>query len=109
MKTLQARSYSFGLLIALFCLFTNCTIYGNIQDRITKVFPVGHGGTLTLEFDIGSISVKGEETDSVEVEILREVRAADEKKAAEILREYDIRFIHRGIDVSIQAKYKKEA
>jgi hypothetical protein len=107
MKRLQTLLFSFCLLIALLCLFANCIIYGNIEDRVTKVFTVGQGGTLTLECDLGSIAVRGEETDSVEVEILREVRTSDEKKAEEILKDYDIQFSPKGPDVSIQAKYKK--
>jgi hypothetical protein len=74
---------------------------------MTETFPVGSGGTLAVESDIGSIAVRGADIDSVDIEVLREVRTASEKKASEILRDYDIRFHHSGDDVTIEAKYKK--
>jgi hypothetical protein len=108
MKSLRSRTYSFGILIAILCLFANCLTFGNIKDRITKEYPVGSGGTLTIESDIGSITVQGEDIDSVEVEILREVKTSYGKKANDILNDYDIQFNHMGNDVSIEAKYKKK-
>lgn len=108
MKSLRSRTYSFGILIAIISLLANCLTFGNIRDRITKSFPVGPGGTLSLESDIGSIEVRGADIDSVEIEILREVKTSNEKKAGEILKDYDIQFDHTGNDVSIEAKYKKK-
>lgn len=108
MKSLRSRNYVFGILIAMSCLFTNCLTFGNIKDRITKTFPVGSGGTLAIESDIGSITVHGADIDSVEIEILLEVRTTSEKKASEILKDYDIQFNHMGNDVTIEAKYKKK-
>jgi len=107
MKSLRAKTYSIGILIAFLFLSANCLTYGNIKDRIAKTFAVGSGGTLLLESDIGSVSVQGADIDSVEIEILREVKTNDEKKAEEILKDYDIQFNHSGNDVSIEAKYKK--
>ena len=108
MKSIRPQTYSFGILIAIICLLVNCFTYGNIQDRITKTYPVGSGGTLAIESDIGSITVQGADIDSVEIEILREVKTNSEEKAKDILRDYDIQFNHRGNDVSIEAKYKKK-
>ena len=108
MKSLQAKTCSIGILIGFIFLLTNCLTYGNIKDRITKTFSVGSGGTLLLESDIGSISVQGADIDSVEIEILREVKTNNEKKADKILEDYDIQFNHSGNDVSIDAKYKKK-
>ena len=108
MKSLQAKTCSIGILIGFIFLLTNCLTYGNIKDRITKTFSVGSGGTLLLESDIGSISVQGADIDSVEIEILREVKTNNEKKADKILKDYDIQFNHSGNDVSIDAKYKKK-
>lgn len=107
MKSLRAKTYSFSILIITLFLFTQCLTYGNRQDRITKTFSVGSGGTLLLESDIGSITIQGADIDSVEIEILREVKTNNEKKADEILKDYDIQFNHSGNDVFIEAKYKK--
>lgn len=108
MKPLPARTYSFGIFVVVLCLLANCFTYGNIKDRLTKTFPVDSGGTLTLESDIGSIAVQGEDIDSVEIEILFEVKTTSEKRADEILKDYDIQFSHTGNDVSIEAKYKNK-
>lgn len=108
MKRLPARTYVFVVLGAISCLLVSCFTYGNIKDRMTKTFPVDPGGTLTLESDTGSIAVQGADIDSVDVEILFEVKTADENRAQKILEDYDIQFSHRGDDVSIEAKYKKE-
>lgn len=107
MKFYRTTTYSLGILIAALFLFTNCLTYGGIEDRITKSYVVGSGGTLTIESDIGSIAIKGENSDSVEIEILREVKTTNEKKAADILEDFDLQFNHSGNDVTIEAKYKK--
>lgn len=107
MKSLRTKKYSYCILITALFLFTHCLTYGNRQDIITKNYPVGSGGTLLLESDIGSITVQGADTDSVEIEILREVKTNNEKRADEILKDLDIQFNHSGDNVSIEAKYKK--
>ena len=104
---MRARIYSFGVLIAILFLFANCLSYGNIEDRVTKAFQVASGGTLTLESDIGSVTIEGTNTDSVEIEILRQVKTNKQKKAEEILEDFDIQFTQIGNDISIEAKYKK--
>ena len=100
--------YAFVGLVAVSCLLASCMTFGNIKDRMTKSFPVDSGGTLAIESDTGSIAVQGADIDSVEVEIYREVRTENEKKAAEILEDFDIQFHHSGNDVAIKAKYKKK-
>jgi hypothetical protein len=95
-------------MIALCCLSVSCFTFGSIEDRVTESFPVGSGGTLAIESDIGSIEVRGEKIDSVEVEIIREVRTTSEEKANEILKNIDIQFSHKENDVSIKAEYKKK-
>jgi len=107
MKSFRAKTISFGILIAIMFLLSNCVIYGGIKDKINKTFAVGSGGTLMIESDVGSIAVKGADIDSVEIEILREVKTNNEKKAEDILKDYDVQFTHSGNDVSIEAKYKK--
>ena len=109
MKPFRTTSYFFVILIASLFLFTHCLIFGGIEDRMTETYAVGPGGTLTIETDIGSIAIKGQDTGSVGIEILREVRTNSEKKAAEILEDFDIEFNHFGDDVTIKAKYKKGA
>jgi DUF4097 and DUF4098 domain-containing protein YvlB len=108
MKSSQMKKSAFGILISMLFLFANCFTFGNIQDRMTESFPVGPGGTLAIESDVGSIIVRGADIDSVEVEILREVRTTNEKRASEILNNYDVQYHHSGNDLTIEAKYKKK-
>ena len=108
MKFTPARSYYFVILIAISFLFVNCFTFGDIDDRITKTYQVGPGGTLSIESDIGSIQVRGADIDSVDVEILLGARTKSDKKAQEILEDFDIQFHHSGVDVTIDAKYKKK-
>ncbi len=88
-----------------FCLC--CLSFGRIEDSMNRTFSVGSGGTLTLGSDIGSIQVQGGNEDSVDIEVLRQVKTNNQKKADEILEDFDIRFRQSGNDVSIQATYKK--
>jgi DUF4097 and DUF4098 domain-containing protein YvlB len=108
MKSSPSRYSIYGIVIALSCLLVNCFTFGDMDDRITKTYAVGPGGTLTIESDIGSIDVHGADIDSVEVEILRGVRRTREKRAQQILEDFDIQFHHTGSDVTIEAKYKKK-
>jgi len=108
MKSTPFRLFHFGTLVAISCLFASCLSFGNIEDRISESFAVGSGGTLVIETDFGSIAVRGDNIDSVEVEIIREARTTSEEKAREILDNIGIQFDHDGNDVSIKAEYKKK-
>jgi len=108
MKSRGEKTYKFGILIALLCFFANCLSYGNIEDKLTRTFPVDSGGTLTIESDIGSIRVEGTDTDSVDIEIFRYAKTNNQKKADEILNNLDIRFSHSGKNLTVKAKYKKK-
>ncbi len=107
MKSRGKITRHLGILIAVMCLFANCLSYGKIEDTVTRTFAAGSGGTLTIESDIGSIRVEGTDTDSVGIEILRHVRTNNQKRANEILDNFEIQFRHSGNDVTVEAKYKK--
>ena len=69
-------------------------------DVIRKGFNVGDGGTLTLDADVGDVTVVSGGT-GVAVEITRE-------GAPEDLRKNDITFNESGNDVSIRSKYDRD-
>ena len=56
------------------------TAAGSIKDTITKSFSVEPGGTLDIDTRRGSIGVVAETGNTVEVEIIREVKTSNEKK-----------------------------
>jgi len=80
---------------------------GRVEDTVTKSFKVEPGGTLTLETDIGSIDVQGVEGNTVEIEVIREVKTNNEKKIEEILEDFQIEFSQSGKDVFIKAEYER--
>lgn len=88
-------------------IFLAGVAFGGIEDTITKTFTVEPGGTLTLETDIGSIEVQGVEGNTVEVEVIREVKINNEKKVEEILEDFQIEFSQSGKDVFIKAEYER--
>lgn len=81
--------------------------HGYGEETITKSFTVEPGGRLTLETDIGSIEVQGMESDTVDVEVIRKVKTTSDKKAEEILKDFEIDFTQRGRDVFIKAEYER--
>ncbi len=107
MKHIRRRTHPLAVLPFIFLFMAGCLSFGNIEDRMTKTFPVGSGGVLLVETDIGSISVEGGNTDSVDIEILRQVRTDRQNKADEILEDFDIQFNQTGNDISVSAKFKK--
>ncbi|MFC2156436.1 DUF4097 domain-containing protein, partial [Acidobacteriota bacterium] len=64
------------------------------------------GGTLTIDASRGSIEVRGSGRDSVDVEVLREVRSTTDKIAREILDDYIVKFDQSGDNVKIKAEFK---
>jgi len=108
MKSCYSRNQLFTALIAASFLFMSCTTYGSIEDTIVKTFDVGPGGILILKSDMGSIEVCGKPGNDVKVEVIREVRTGSEKKAQDILKDFDIRFDQKNGDVIIEAEYRKK-
>jgi len=96
------------LLAAALVVFFAGFAYTGIEDNIKKSFTVNPGGTLTLDTDIGSISVEGVKGNKVEVEVLREARTDSEKKAEEIFDNFEIDFSQKGDDVNITADYERD-
>ncbi len=79
----------------------------DFEDSIEKSFQVAEGGKLTVESDLGSIEVKAVSGNTVEVEIIRTVRAHSEKEVDRVLEDLHIDFNHIGNNVSIITKYER--
>jgi hypothetical protein len=108
MKFYHSGNQKFAALIAASFLFMSCTSYGSIQDTIAKNFTVAPGGTLSLKSDTGSIEIHGKAGNDVKVEVIREVKTGSEKKAQDLLKDFDIRFNQNNGDVLIEAEYRKK-
>jgi hypothetical protein len=76
-----------------------------INDVINKSFSVSEGGTLTIEANLGAIEVTTSGRNTVDVEIIRELRTNDRDEADEILEDFEVDFSHHGDDVEIVSEY----
>ena len=75
-------------------------------EDITKVFPVASGGTLTIDADFGAIDVQSTENETVSVRVQRAAQLKADRRAAEILKNFDVQLTHEASDVKIEAKFK---
>lgn len=73
-------------------------------DVIRRTFEVADGGTLTVDSDRGSIDIRTTRGNTVTVEISREVRLVSQRRAAEILADFEIDMRQAGKDVIIEAE-----
>ena len=76
----------------------------DVEDKITKSFPVQSGGQLTVEFDRGSLEIKTADRDGVEIEVIRKAGGSDTKARA-ILRDHVVTATQDGNRVRLHAEY----
>ncbi len=75
-------------------------------EDITEVLPVASGGKLTLNTDFGAIDVQSAETDTVSVRVQRSAQLKADRRAGEILKNFDVQMTHETSDVKIEAKFR---
>lgn len=75
-------------------------------EDITEVFPVTSGGKLTVNTDFGAIDVQSAETDTVSVRVQRSAQLKADRRAGEILKNFDVQLTHEASDVKIEAKFR---
>jgi len=107
MKPLSRKMHLIVLIIAATSILIASPLFGKVEDNIKKSFQVEPGGKLTLETDIGSIEVKGMDSRTVDVEVIREVRTISSKRAEDLLEDFQIKFNQDGNDVYINAEYER--
>lgn len=78
-----------------------------IDDTIRKSFTVETGGTLNVDTDSGSIDVRGTSRPSVEIEVVRKVKAVSRRKVQQILDDFQIHFEQKGRDVYVRGERAK--
>jgi hypothetical protein len=107
MKSLSRKAHTIVFILVATSVFIASPLFGKVEDNIKKSFQVEPGGKLTLETDIGSIEVKGMDSRTVDVEVIREVRTMSSKKAEDLLEDFQIEFSQDGSDVYIKAEYER--
>lgn len=76
------------------------------DEKITRSFNVGSGGTLTLDTERGSIEVKTARAETVTVAISVKGPLGGARDVEEILEDFDIEFDHSGKDVTVTLESK---
>ena len=107
MKSTQKTIVWLGVLAIAVMLPIAAGARDDFEDSIKKSFRVAEGGRLTVESDLGSIEVKAVSGSTVEVEIIRTVRAHSEKEVDRVLEDLHIDFDHTGNNVTIITKYER--
>ena len=75
-------------------------------EDIVEVFPVTPGGKLTVDADFGAIDVRSAEDDNLSVRVRRAAQLKEDRRAGEILKNFDVQMIHETVDVKIDAKFR---
>ena len=75
-------------------------------EDIVEVFPVAPGGRLTIDADFGAIDVQSAEDDTLSVRIRRAAQLKADRRAGEVLKNFDVQITHETVDVKIEAKFR---
>ena len=75
-------------------------------EDITQVFPVASDGKLSIDADLGAIDVQSADTDTVSVRVQRSAQLKADRRAGEILKNFDVQVTHEVSNVKIMAKFK---
>jgi hypothetical protein len=89
------------VVMALFVLCTAGISFGSVEDSINKSFTVAPGGTLTLDTARGSIEIRGNGGNRVDIEIVRKAKTSNQNDAKEIFGYLRFDFNQSGNDVLI--------
>ncbi|MFC2161255.1 DUF4097 domain-containing protein [Acidobacteriota bacterium] len=95
------------LFIFLFFFLTTAVTSAAIEETINKSYTVRPGGKLTVDTNRGSISIEGKRGDTIDVEIIQNVRTSNKRTAKDILENFQVRFNQKGDDLFINAEYKR--
>ncbi len=90
----------------VFILLFAVQVFGKIDGDMKRSFSVKKGGKLTLKTDIGSIDVKTQNSDQVEIEI--DFKSSNSRKLKEFYDDFDVKFNQDGKDVYVYAEYDRD-
>lgn len=89
--------------LALFALTTQ--VRADVEDKITKSFPVQPGGQLILQADRGAVEVETADRDAVDIEVIRKA-GGRQSKAEQTLKDHLVTMTRDGNIIKIHAKYE---
>ncbi|MCE2413781.1 hypothetical protein J4G07_07230 [Candidatus Poribacteria bacterium] len=75
-------------------------------EDIVEVFPVAPGGKLTVDADFGAIDVQSAADDNLSVRVRRAAQLKEDRRAGEVLKNFDVQMTHEAADVKIEAKFR---
>lgn len=75
-------------------------------EDIVEVFPVTPRGKLTIDADFGVIDVRSAADNNVSVRVRRAAELKEDRRAGEVLKNFDIQMTHEAADVRIEAKFR---
>jgi DUF4097 and DUF4098 domain-containing protein YvlB len=77
----------------------------SIDNTVHKTFNVADGGTLTIDADLGDISISAGGTGGVTVDVIRRARTSSQSRANELFAKYDLSFGQEGNGVRVTGRY----
>ncbi len=92
------------LVAAALGLIAVSTAQASIDNTIHKSFSVAEGGTLTIDSDLGDISVNPG-AGGVTIDVVRKARTGSQSRANELFRELDLSFAQEGNSVRVTGRY----
>jgi len=98
-----------GLSAVLLISFLGCPVLASdYEANIEKSFSVTPGGKLVVDADRGSVTVKTDAGDKVEVRVFRKIKGGSKEKAEESFKDHQVTLSQDGNSVSIVAKDKRK-
>jgi len=78
-------------------------------EDIVKTFPAAAPGTLTIDADFGEIDIHSTTEEVLAVRVHRAAQLGANRRAGEILDNYDVQITNEGTDIKIEAKFSGPA
>jgi DUF4097 and DUF4098 domain-containing protein YvlB len=110
MRHYLKRTLSLVTVLAFVMVFISCSpfpLQADTEEVVKKSFSVGEGGTLWLDTDLGSIVIDTDDTDKINVEVLKVVATSNEGKAKDVFEDFVLDFNKKGNDLTIDGDYKR--
>jgi Putative adhesin len=93
--------------LALALLALTTATRAEVEDKITKSFPLDPGGQLVVQADRGGIEVRTADRNSVDIEVTRQA-GGSRTKAEQTLKDHVVSITQDGNKVEVRAEYKGE-
>src|SRR5437016_691589 len=87
-------------------LLVGTAAQASIDNTIHKTFNVAEGGTLTIEADLGDISVNPGGS-GVTVDVIRRAKTSSQSKANDLFGDFDVAFAQEGNNVRVIGRYDR--